>query len=121
MRNNRASDLTGYRFERLVVIKRCGSKGKSALWCCLCDCGEEVKVEGGHLKGKSTKSCGCLNKDEKKARSENRSIEAYRLTHMHSLMRDYRHSAKKRGHEFALSENDFRDIDRKSTRLNSSH
>ena len=38
-------DLTGQRFERLVVLERVGSSsGKEALWRRRCDCGGETIV-----------------------------------------------------------------------------
>lgn len=60
-------DLTGKRFHRLTVLRRCGTyispKGaKSVTWECLCDCGNVVIVHGASLKSGTTKSCGCLRK-----------------------------------------------------------
>ena len=58
---NKVKDLTGQRFGRLTVIKRCGStntKHKVALWLCKCDCGNEVKRTGSHLQANYTNSCG---------------------------------------------------------------
>lgn len=58
---NRVKDLTGKRFGRLTVVKRCGStntKHKVALWLCKCDCGKEVKRTGSHLQANYTNSCG---------------------------------------------------------------
>ena len=58
-------DLTGERFNKLVVIKRVENKvspsGKrEAQWLCKCDCGGETVVTTNHLKSGETKSCGCL-------------------------------------------------------------
>lgn len=54
-------DLTGRRFGRLTVIERHGSdKRGSALWRCVCDCGNEVVVVSGSLRSGNTQSCGCL-------------------------------------------------------------
>ena len=57
-------DLTGQKFGRLSVVKRVESvkKGRGAYWFCKCDCGNEVVVRTGNLKG-TTKSCGCLHKE----------------------------------------------------------
>lgn len=54
-------DITGKRFELLVVIKRLGSdtKGK-ATWLCRCDCGEQLICVGANLRSGNTNSCGCL-------------------------------------------------------------
>lgn len=54
-------DLTGKKFGRLTVIKFGGlDKYKNALWSCLCDCGNEIVVNGSSLRNELTKSCGCL-------------------------------------------------------------
>jgi len=53
-------DLTGKRFERLLVIKFYGRIKKHRYWLCRCDCGNERIVEGYHLNHGDTLSCGCL-------------------------------------------------------------
>ena len=64
----KALDLTGQRFDRLIVIgfdkiKR-GSSGKSVrYWKCRCDCGNLVSVSTKNLRQQNTKSCGCLKTD----------------------------------------------------------
>lgn len=55
-------DITGHRFWKLIAKKRLGLQGKSSLWLCLCDCGNETQVQLGHLLEASTKSCGCYRK-----------------------------------------------------------
>lgn len=58
-------DLTGKRFERLIVIERDFSKStKATMWLCRCDCGKTVIVNGKHLKSGHSKSCGCLQKEK---------------------------------------------------------
>ena len=52
-------DLVGQRFHYLTVIKRVGSKDKSALWECKCDCGKTVQYSSRELKFSRLKSCGC--------------------------------------------------------------
>lgn len=62
----RATDLTGKRFGRLVVIKRYYHSSRihnHASWICKCDCGNEVVVYSNHLLDNSTKSCGCYQRD----------------------------------------------------------
>ena len=58
-------DLTGMKFDRLTVISRADNhitpSGKPiVMWQCECECGNIVKVAGGHLRNRLTKSCGCL-------------------------------------------------------------
>lgn len=60
-------DLTGQKFERLIVIKRVeNNKFNQTQWLCKCDCGNNVIVTTNSLKSKNTKSCGCLKKEQDK-------------------------------------------------------
>lgn len=57
-------DITGCRFGRLIVIsgpirKKQGNQSY-LYWRCRCDCGKSVLVQGRHLRGGKTRSCGCL-------------------------------------------------------------
>ncbi len=55
----KAHDLIGLVFERLTVTERAGSKNKSSLWRCKCECGNIVIVPADALVRGQTKSCGC--------------------------------------------------------------
>lgn len=58
-------DETGQRFGRWTVLKRAedGSHGNTR-WCCVCDCGEEKIVPGNRLRRGTSKSCGCLSREQ---------------------------------------------------------
>ena len=62
----KAKDLTGQRFNRLVVLEYAGQirfsgSGKTKRqWLCKCDCGATTIVTGNSLVTGATKSCGCL-------------------------------------------------------------
>lgn len=58
-------DITGQRFERLLVLEKSDRKNKARApyWKCLCDCGNEVYVVGTTLRDGRTKSCGCLQRE----------------------------------------------------------
>ena len=58
-------DLTGQRFERLVVIEKLPERTKNfgVLWACECDCGNRVTVETARLRKQTTRSCGCLARE----------------------------------------------------------
>lgn len=63
---NKAEDITGHRFERLVALKRVKPEGKNSrmtYWLCKCDCGNEMVVNKVNLFRQHTKSCGCLSKE----------------------------------------------------------
>ncbi len=60
-------DLTGVRFGRLTAIRRTeeyASNG-SVKWECKCDCGGATFVNIDALTSGSTRSCGCLSKENK--------------------------------------------------------
>lgn len=65
----RRIDMTGMRYDRLVVINFVDTKYKKARWRCVCDCSKEVIVYGENLRRGRTHSCGCLNMDSKRSRS----------------------------------------------------
>lgn len=58
---NRANDLIGQRFGKLVAIRRTDKKRYTHfIWECKCDCGNICYVDGCNLNGGHTLSCGCL-------------------------------------------------------------
>lgn len=68
-------DLTGHRFGKLVVIKESapnyhfdkkGYKHRYSMWECKCDCGETTVVSVNDLNSSNTKSCGCLELENRK-------------------------------------------------------
>lgn len=58
-------DLTGKRFERLVVVKNTLKKtnNRKYIWLCKCDCGSLTKVCASSLSAGNTKSCGCYRRE----------------------------------------------------------
>lgn len=57
-------DLTGKSFNRFKVLSFAGLKnGRTALWNCQCSCGTIKQLIGCDLKGGTTKSCGCLRRE----------------------------------------------------------
>lgn len=62
---SRSPDLTGQRFERLVVkcmTRHAKTNRMQAI--CLCDCGQETQVRVDHLVSRRTRSCGCLMQEQ---------------------------------------------------------
>jgi len=53
-------DLTGKRFDRILVLRRLPTIKKRTMWLCRCDCGAEKEIQGKHLTHGKIKSCGCL-------------------------------------------------------------
>jgi hypothetical protein len=65
----RAIDLTGQRFERLLVLEYAGKSAFGVtLWRCVCDCGHHKTVLRSGLRNGDSKSCGCLRKEIASAR-----------------------------------------------------
>lgn len=78
-------DLTGQRYNRLVVIKYLGK----SCWLCKCDCGNETKVYTTYIKNGRTKSCGCLSAELSSLRNRTHGNTETRLynTWMHLKQR----------------------------------
>ena len=54
-------DLTGQRFERLLVLERGENNARGhSRWVCRCDCGRTKLVWATDLRGGRSRSCGCL-------------------------------------------------------------
>lgn len=60
-------DLTGQKFNRLLVISFSHKKDSQYFWLCRCDCGVIKSVNSARLKN-GQKSCGCLTKEVQAAR-----------------------------------------------------
>lgn len=63
---NTSRDLTGNKYGRLTVIKLLPERKSNggAVWLCRCDCGQELPVAAGNLLRGTTRSCGCLRRDD---------------------------------------------------------
>lgn len=59
----RFTDLTGKKFGRLTVVSRADTKGGSARWNCVCECGGEKLVYSSSLNSGRTTSCGCYMRE----------------------------------------------------------
>lgn len=61
-------DLTGQRFNRLIIVEYAGRTGKKGdhVYRCVCDCMNEITTRGYCLTMGDTKSCGCLLKQAQK-------------------------------------------------------
>lgn len=57
-------DLTGQKFGRLTVLERAENKGRTTMWFCKCECGNQTNVCGNDLKRGRTISCGCYRSEK---------------------------------------------------------
>lgn len=62
---NELIDLVGQRFGRLTVIERAENNNGTAQWLCKCDCGNTKIVRGTYLRNGNTRSCGCLQQENR--------------------------------------------------------
>lgn len=58
-------DLTNQTFGRWTVLRPDVFKSGAMHWHCRCDCGTERVVNGAHLRGGKTVSCGCYKAEAK--------------------------------------------------------
>ncbi len=97
-------DLTGKRFGKLLVIKRRypnNNRGR-AMWLCKCECGNTKTIRSDKLLSGTTQDCGCVHHGGIKLKP---SIASMRLR-----IRGYKRSAKARGLEYTLTEQQFAEI-----------
>jgi hypothetical protein len=58
----RAKEMSGLRFDKLLVIAQAKPlKDGTAVWRCICDCGQERLIPGNSLRAGRNKSCGCAS------------------------------------------------------------
>ena len=110
---SKAIDLTGRRFNRLIVIERSypNSKYGRVRWLCKCDCGKEKVISSNHLVNNEIKSCGCLIREERKKNPHN--ILEWGFSSMRQLISIYKASAKKRRCNFELTKEQFFELTKK--------
>lgn len=58
-----AIDVTGQRFNRLVVLRPEGRRGRDKMWLCQCDCGNLIRASAGALRSGNPQSCGCRQRE----------------------------------------------------------
>jgi hypothetical protein len=63
-RNGHFVDISGNRFEKLIVLEDGFKKGKDIYCYVKCDCGNNFYVRKACLKNKNTRSCGCIHREQ---------------------------------------------------------
>lgn len=86
---SRIVDISGQRFGRLVAIEHAGrvvnkSGFRTTLWKCKCDCGNESIVRYPLLVSGNTRSCGCLERENKE-----RMMKLAQQTNRKSVSKDF--------------------------------
>jgi 5-methylcytosine-specific restriction endonuclease McrA len=113
-------DLSGQRFERLVVLDFAYIKNHKAWWNCKCDCGNTTTTAGTYLTGKKsrTRSCGCLLKEKNREVGKTVGVKNMRSyvdevrkpegeSSRNHLFYLYGYKANKRGWDFDLTIEEF--------------
>src|SRR4051812_41260984 len=86
--NHQSKDLSGRRFGRLAVIEIVGRGNRGRLiWKCRCDCGNVVEASSQNLLSLRKSSCGCLQRENRKAIGRR---ESPRLKHGMNASPEYR-------------------------------
>jgi hypothetical protein len=57
------SDLTGFQFGSLTILKLGRSKGNGAWWICQCKCGKQKEIKASDMVQGKINSCGCEHKE----------------------------------------------------------
>jgi 5-methylcytosine-specific restriction endonuclease McrA len=73
------------------------------MYICLCECGRTMHARSFALRHQIAYSCGCYVKETQAARLSKHGYDYL----IRSLMRNYRHSAQRRNHEFMLTYEEF--------------
>jgi hypothetical protein len=103
-------DLTYCRFGKLFVLSRSGFVGEYRAWYCICECGKTTVSTGNNLRGGGSTSCRCaraVSCRERRAPGD---------AGFNSLLARYRSSARKRGHVWKLSKQDFKSLTKQNCR-----
>ncbi len=100
---DRDSGIVGHRFGKLVVVERAGVDDSNyALYSCRCDCGNTHVAAARYLKEGRIQSCGCLTTGRKAISPD--------YSAFNRLYGRYKEGATKRGYEFHLTKEEFRDL-----------
>lgn len=95
-------NLLEKRFSRLIVKKYIGTRHRSRLWLCLCDCGQTKEITTQCLIQNGTRSCGCLQREVRKNKPNQRKLPPGIGTR-NKLLCDYKNSARVRNLTWEIS------------------
>lgn len=109
-KNIDVNSYIGKVYSRLTIVNflyyKVYSKSRAPIFNCKCECGTYKEVSLWDLKRESTKSCGCLTKDRM---SLTEGEAAFNATYG-----KYKIAAEKRGYEFNLTPEQFKEITQKN-------
>ena len=99
-------DMIGKKYEFLTVLAKVprSNKKRGVVYLCECVCGVKKELEGAKLRAGHVRSCGCKT-NELISKTKVKENSAF-----NRLLSAYKHSASERGLEFALTQEQFREI-----------
>ena|SRR5271157_1356755 len=101
-------DLIGQKFGRLTVIQQAENPWKNGrAWLCQCDCGGQRVDTSSNLRAGKSKSCGCLQTENRKRQARKWTLPDGQAA-VNFLLSKYKHGAEVRHLEFCLTEDQFR-------------
>lgn len=80
-------NLIGHVYNRLLVLESAPCIGGRSAWKCICDCKNIKIVKTEELRNGDTKSCGCLNDEQRSARAKNMYTKCIKYTPMEASAR----------------------------------
>lgn len=104
----RRINLEGQKFNKLLCLEyvKTDKRGNARyLW--KCDCGKTKEIDGSKVKNGYTKGCGCLI-GELNRRGRHRLD--YGEASFRAYYKEYEYSAKRRGREFSLTVEEFKEL-----------
>lgn len=100
------ANLEGAKFGRLSVEQCLGvAKGGYRWWGCVCECGGRIAAKSREIRRGHTQSCGCLQREIRASKGGQNKLPAGHASR-NELLASYKKSARERGHEWALSDNE---------------
>lgn len=101
----------GQKFGRLTIVEPSGKNSQGArTWLCKCDCGVSIaSPTTARLRNGSTASCGCKQR-EAASRTGTAKRIAFGQASGTTLWWAYKAGAKKRGHEWSLTKEQFGEL-----------
>lgn len=72
-------DLTGQRFDKVIVIEKAQSRNRHVYWKCLCDCGNYCQISGQSLRKNISHDCGCRKQKKRKQKEQEKEKKKNKL------------------------------------------
>lgn len=102
----KCKDLSGQKFNRLLVTRRVDNQGRYVSFECECECGNIKIIRATDIKSGAIKSCGCLQKElARKNKNSHWSLPIGEASR-NALINSYKYGATRRGISFELTKDE---------------